>query len=142
MTDDLVNAAQAARIAELEAKLADLEEVDESLRGMVRMYDHYKAKFEAAEARAAELEERVHYAEGTADTNINRANEAEARAEWLREALTEIAKEDRAANCRSRKWLARAALNTPEPEYTQEDWDRVYKSVEAALDDTQPEGPR
>ena len=38
-----------------------------------------EAETRAQAARIAELEERVHYAEGTADTNINRANAAEAR---------------------------------------------------------------
>ena len=65
--------------------------------------------YEALEAENAELRDRVHYAEGTADANVQRAEAAEADKARLSEALREIATLNKSRD--QLQEMARAALS-------------------------------
>lgn len=67
-------------VIEDEARIKELEDTLESLKHRCRQLD---ADLTWALAQIERLRERVHYAEGTADANIARANETEAEIERL-----------------------------------------------------------
>lgn len=86
--------------------------------------------YAALEAENARLAERVHYAEGTADANIKRADEVEADREALRVALAEAM--ERSA-C-FRQILVETLDSSPAAEGAQEFVLRLSEAMEVAAD--------